>query len=274
MPQDLISNKTRYEFREWLVAATTLSYIDEVFGGNGVILGTVPAGQLPGGQRRALVEEYYASVDWTNPVDVKRVLRAYEDILLDVCDRDRDMFERFIRVLQRDGFEYQNSRLVSTALDADIVASVSSGSLDVEHLDAYVERINGSIEDDPALAIGSTKELVEAVLKTILDARNIAYVRHDDIPKLLKAVQGALQLLPSDIDDAKKGAATAKRTLSNLGSVVIGIAELRNLYGTGHGKGSGGGGVKPRHARLVVGAGVTLSRFLLETHEVREGREV
>jgi len=57
--------------------------------------------------------------------------------------------------------------------------------------------------------------------------------------------------------------------LSNLGQVVIKLAELRNLYGTGHGKEKVKKGLNERHARLAVGAGITLSTFLLETFEYR-----
>ena len=42
--------------------------------------------------------------------------------------------------------------------------------------------------------------------------------------------------------------------------------ELRNLYGTGHGRDGRFIGLKPRHAKLAVGAAATLGTFLLETH--------
>ena len=58
--------------------------------------------------------------------------------------------------------------------------------------------------------------------------------------------------------------------MNNLGSVAVGIAELRNLYGSGHGKGQKSPGLTARHAKLVVGAGTTLCAFLLETYEHRK----
>jgi hypothetical protein len=45
------------------------------------------------------------------------------------------------------------------------------------------------------------------------------------------------------------------------------LAELRGLYGTGHGKDGKTQGVKPRHAKLAVGAAATLTTFLFETHK-------
>ena len=55
--------------------------------------------------------------------------------------------------------------------------------------------------------------------------------------ELLKQVQKVLELAPDEVDGSKKGAEVIKRVLSNLGSIAIGVAELRNLYGSGHGKG-------------------------------------
>lgn len=132
----------------------------------------------------------------------------------------------------------------------------------------YIDRINASIETDPSLAIGSTKELIEATLKTILNGHGVNYDdKKDDIPKLLKQVQRILELAPEEVDSSKKGAEIIKRVLSNLSSVAIGIAELRNLYGSGHGKGQKTTGLTARHAKLVVGTGTTLCAFLLDTHE-------
>jgi len=44
------------------------------------------------------------------------------------------------------------------------------------------------------------------------------------------------------------------------------LAELRGLYGTGHGKHGKASGLSPRHAKLAVGAAATLTTFLFETH--------
>ena len=89
------------------------------------------------------------------------------------------------------------------------------------------------------------------------------------MPKLLKAVQAALELAPTDVDSAKRGADIIKRTLSNLGSGAIGLAELRNLYDTGHGKGSKCRGLSARHARFAVSSSAALCMFLMEDYEER-----
>ena len=72
--------------------------------------------------------------------------------------------------------------------------------------------------------------------------------------------------MPDNIPDSAKGAESIKRMLNNLGDVVRGMAEIRNLYGSGHGKHGRVNKVKPRHAKLAVGAATTLVVFLYETH--------
>lgn len=83
----------------------------------------------------------------------------------------------------------------------------------------------------------------------------------------MKEAAKVLQLTPSGVPNDAPAADTIRKILGSLSSVVAGTAELRNAYGTGHGKGPGQAGLQPRHARLVVGAASTLAMFLFETFE-------
>lgn len=83
MPRDLISKKTRCEFREWLVG-WTLRTIDDLFNNHNVRFESLPDDLLPSGERRARVECYYASIDWNKSQDIRRILDAYEDILIEI----------------------------------------------------------------------------------------------------------------------------------------------------------------------------------------------
>jgi hypothetical protein len=143
--------------------------------------------------------------------------------------------------------------------------------IDAEHISQQITRMEGAIESDAALAIGTAKEFVESICKTILDDRQISHDKKDDLPALVKKTTKALQLTADDIADSAKAAETIKRMLNNLGTIVQGSAELRNAYGTGHGKSKTQArqALKPRHARLAVGAASTLGVFLWETHEER-----
>ncbi len=135
-------------------------------------------------------------------------------------------------------------------------------------LDQHISRIRDAVKKDPELAIGATKEMLESVMKTIVESFGLSADKKD-MPDLLKLVQKNMNLEPSEVSPSSKGAETIKKTLSNLGQIVTGINELRNLYGTGHGK-VRQTGVSSRHARLVVGAGTTLAVFIMETFEARK----
>ncbi len=254
-----ISKRTRMEFQEFLVIYT-LREIEVLFANHDLFPKHLPDNQLPPGQRRGRVEQYYANIDWDCYNDVRKVLDVFEEILdklLDDINSDSQYiltiieglektFKRLVKSLERDGFKYMDGRiatgpLIKIKLDHDAI-----GILESRQFDEYVNRIKASIEDDPALAIGSTKELVEAVLKTILTSlENVDFDKDDDIPKLLRKVQKGLKLTPDSIDSAARGAEIIRILLSNLGSVVIKLAELRNLYGTGH-------GVEKKRNRLVA----------------------
>lgn len=142
-------------------------------------------------------------------------------------------------------------------------------SLDSTHLHQQITRMESSIVEDPDLAIGTSKELVESICKTILLEKGQSVDKDEDVPQLVRRTCNLLSLLPQQIPDSTKGIETIKRTLGNLANIAQGLAELRNLYGTGHGKDFKWRGVKPRHARLAVGAATTLAVFLFETYVER-----
>lgn len=265
--RELISRVTRRHFREWLVG-WTLREIDDLFTSHGFEQAFIPPEFLPNGQRRSAVEQFYESINWSSPEHVTRVLRIYEDIIFKIQDRSLPYVAELFRYLERDGYVLEGNSLVAkggaNGLSPAVIASLGS-----KHLAEHIQRIERSLADDPAQAIGSAKELLESTLKTILEGMGLAYGQDDDIPKLLKSTQAALDLAPSGVHAEKRGGDIIKRTLSNLGSVAIGIAELRNLYGTGHGKGRSHKGLSVRHARLAVSASAALCMFLLETYEAR-----
>ena len=271
MPTAQLSKRTLIEFREYLVG-WTLRTITDLFEGHGFSQGFVSPEELPGGQRRNLVECYYTDIDLKDRQQILRLLAVFDDILFEIPDSLEEGKRKLIRLVERDGFEYRNGRTVDSTSNGSVDLAIPS-TLDTSHLSVYLDRINNSVESDPELAVGTTKELVEATLKSILRGLNESFDESkEDIPVLLKKVQKALELAPGEIDAERRGADAIKRILSNLGAVAIGVAELRNLYGSGHGR-SQRRVVDARLARLVVGSGGTLCKFLLETYEDRQKRK-
>jgi hypothetical protein len=117
-------------------------------------------------------------------------------------------------------------------------------------------------EDDPEGAITSARTLLESVCKFILDERGENYNPKDDLPKLYKQTASVLNLSPAQHKEQ-----IFKQILTGCGSVVSGLASLRNSFGDAHGKGIRQ--VKPskRHAELAVNLSGTISAFLIATHE-------
>ena len=140
-------------------------------------------------------------------------------------------------------------------------------AIDANHLAEQIRRMEDSVETDPTLAIGTAKELIETCCKTILAERGQEISGTPDIPTLTKATLKELSLVPEGVPNAARGADVIKRLLSNLSTVGHGLAELRGLYGTGHGQHGSTSGLTSRHAKLAVGTASTLAIFLFETHE-------
>lgn len=144
--------------------------------------------------------------------------------------------------------------------------SIPAALNNIEIRKQYV-RIRSSIEnDDPALTIGTSKEMLETVLKNILDELGQPYTRNDNIPRLLKEVQKYLGIDPNS--ESAKVDELLRRTLNNFGQIVVGVAEMRNLAGTGHGKTSMPD-VDRNHALLVLNSAYAVSVYLVGLHRGR-----
>ncbi len=101
--------------------------------------------------------------------------------------------------------------------------------LDANHLAGQIRRMEDSVENDPSLAIGTAKELIETCCKTILEERGKTISGTPNIPTLTKATFKELKLVPEDVPDTARGADTIKRMLSNLATIGQGLAELRGF---------------------------------------------
>ncbi len=198
----------------------------------------------------------------------------------DATESER-MCQMFNQYLRNDGFELVEKtrmsgrpvyvgRFVGLVQTPGLAAARETlAGTDPGYVAQQITRMESAVGNDPGLAIGTAKELVESCCKTILTERAVQFSKNADIPELVKLTARELDLTPADIPEQAKASDTIKRLLSNLASITQGVAELRNHYGTGHGKAAGAKGLQPRHARLAVGAASTLAVFLAETHNER-----
>jgi hypothetical protein len=153
-------------------------------------------------------------------------------------------------------------------------ARTVADALEAGWMQKEIERLENAVERDPALAIGTAKDLVETCCKSILSKRGIEISRKADLPELTKLLAKELKLVPEGISDQAKGSETIRLILRNLFALTQYLAELRGLYGSGHGRDGKHRGLEPRHARLAVGAAVAFIDFVTETHHQRSSKLV
>lgn len=191
-------------------------------------------------------------------------------------ERLRQMYNLFLR---KDGYELvERARMAGRpvfaarqAEDADLSPlrtlkeSIPEGGL--TYIMRQITRMESSIDAEPDLAIGTAKELVETVCRTVLGQRRVDAPTTLDLAQLVKMTTKELKLTPSDIPDEDAAAESLRRLLGNLGAITQSLAEIRNKFGTGHGKAADAKGLEARHAKLAVGAASTLALFLQETHQ-------
>ena len=213
------------------------------------------------------------------------LLRFLCEIVHPVVRPDKDeairLVAQFNDQLRQDGWELIEEeriagrpRFVSRRVGLAGARSASRARTVADALDAgwmqkEIERLEVAVEADPALAIGTAKDLVETCCKSILTRQNIAYTKSTTLPELTKLLSKELRLVPEGISEEAKGAETIKLLLRNLTAITQYLAEIRGLYGSGHGRDGKHRGLEPRHARLAVGAAVAFIDFVSETYHQR-----
>jgi hypothetical protein len=203
----------------------------------------------------------------------EQFLRFCEQLVHPVVRQDGSEAEALVGILndalRRDGWElsatyriagqpvYQavrtGDRRAAEVLDISLHRRVADPVL----FDDHIRRIETGLRADPPAAIGSAKELLETTCKVILEDYAAPYGTRDDVLDLYKKVATELKLNAEAVPDDAKGSRAAQGVLRQMSAAVQNLAELRNALGTGHGRGIRAG-VLERHARLAVGASVTV----------------
>lgn len=121
--------------------------------------------------------------------------------------------------------------------------------------------------ENPTETIGKSKELIESCCKTIFEERKESFNKDWSVSKLVKET---MRLLGISTDDMKKEDITIKAILGNLHGIAGNIAELRNEFGSGHGKSASYSGLKEHHAKLAIGSSTTLVQYLWDIHKLKK----
>lgn len=275
MRPDLVSKRTREAVRDQM-SGTVLREIDEMWQDE---LFAPPLDddypEAVGGQRVTHFQAYMNKVDWAEPGQVARALRVFEVALRHLFQpRDGwqpppETIERLQRLFNRDGYDLTLAgKIISRTsalkiVDRGLLSNLTDPSVIHEHL----ERIGAAIErNDPALAIGSAKELVESTAKLVLSETGTAFSDRDDVPELVRKAAGALHLSPGDQSKGPDGSEAVRKILGAASTIANRMAELRNQgYGTGHGQSVRRAGLSTRHARLAINGARLWCEFMLDT---------
>jgi Abortive infection C-terminus len=271
MSRELISKTTRNEFRE-LLTGYTLREIEMAFDAGNL---APRAGYQPtvAGQRRGLVEAYYADIDFSSVADVKKLLAVYEEVIENLKQATERQPENnhsatinsLLRRMERDGFRYEFGRFTSDVLKVSVVHAPSLVQLTEASIQEQVEKAHYKIANgDAAGAIANAYTLVEEFLKQLLRKTGTAFNESEgDIRALYKAATGPLHLDP-------KGESLEnylKTILEGIQRQLSGLFEVANKASDRHARRYN---PAPHHAKLAVNAAFTFCEFLLESHEYQQ----
>lgn len=255
------------------LTGTVLRDIDALFSDNEVPLGPPQPDENDPGERRERMRRYIASLILDNPSDHAKLMGVYSDLLQNIARRrsahgfDADAYrDRWVQTLKAAGFEVDRwsyvvsdpSRPATLGLTADALAALTDPSAILDHL----TRLGDTVETDPRLAVSTAKALIESTAKSVLSARGLTYTKSAGVPALVNRAQQSLALAAKEVSDEVPA---LRQILQSLVTLAQGVTEIRNQVGVDHGAESVPAWVRPRHARLVVGAAQVWCQLMLET---------
>lgn len=142
--------------------------------------------------------------------------------------------------------------------------------LNPEYVNKQIRLMNNSIEDNPHLALGISKELIETCCKHIMKEAGSEIDKDWDVARLVKEANKKINLVPFQVDNVELAKSSVAKILSGFSNIVHGITELRNSYGTGHGHSPEFKNLDKIYTRLVVSASSELAIFYLSLVQIKD----
>lgn len=114
------------------------------------------------------------------------------------------------------------------------------GAIDLETggraaLDEQLARLRKNI-DDPAAALGFAKELLEAVMKFVIEGSGMPLPDNPKWPLLIHLSFDRLNFEVKVVDESIPGTKAVRAIYQSAKTVIESVNELRNVHGTGHGR--------------------------------------
>ena len=192
---------------------------------------------------------------------IEQIFPVKKDAFLDLFNRPR--VQSFLQRNYSDLLDYWKNAddplIEALAHSVAEIAAVSS----VIDLSQYTKRIQDALPSDPHLAIGHTKDMLEATMKTILDRRGKPIGKEVDFPALTTQCMTELGLTPT-IPPTSDGEKYVRKIASTAKTMIETANEFRNFAGAGHGRVIGKEiDVTSADASLVASSGLILAAWLL-----------
>lgn len=195
---------------------------------------------------------------------------VYDDSLIVL-----DLVGIYNKFLKADGFEvYISDRIselpvysireitLSTQLDSN--KEVIKTYLNSDYVRTKTKIMVDALPNDTDLAIGTAKELIETVCKSILMGKNVAIPKEWDFPRLFKEMAKTVVSLDGvDIESPESVKKSILQIIGGMNTIVQGITELRNAYGSGPGKDADFKGLPSAYAQFIVSIASDIAVFVL-----------
>ncbi|MFC1803762.1 abortive infection family protein [Thermoproteota archaeon] len=188
------------------------------------------------------------------------------------------LVELFNQELREEGYEiiektsvfgntlYEATGITPTTIDALNQLRDLANTLNSEYINKSIVRMLTAVKDDPELAIGSAKELVETICKTILDEKGVARTDRENVPRLVGMTLDAIKPANEFLIDQESEQIVIE-AVTALATIALNIAQLRNKHGTGHGKDAEKVEIDTMYATLAVNAASTIALFFYQAWE-------
>jgi hypothetical protein len=135
--------------------------------------------------------------------------------------------------------------------------------LDSDYVHKKIDLMNKAVITETDVAIGTGKELLETICKSIMKQRSLAINKDWTLPQLVKNTTASMDFKPKGVENPDGAERSVKQILNGINTIIQGVTELRNAYGSGHGKSEDFKGLEPVYAKLFVGVVADAALFLL-----------
>jgi len=215
-----------------------------------------------------LVKLYYGTLDLSSWHDLQRLLHVYEKLMHDISRGSPRRFP-LQNCLLEDGLEYSDkSRRIRARGDSPVLVEALSAAREfsLDTVEQQVRRVQSTMHEDPELAIGTAKEMIEGCCKSLLEQKGHEPPPDADVHELMRRVLTVVALAPPALPNQGRVNEMLRKLTSNLVSAVHTLGELRNAYGTGHGRSATAPKLEARHAKFAVYVAAAVTIWLLESH--------